>query len=110
MATNLKRRKPETIQIEKDLYILWRDGHESRYSFFSLRDACPCAACVDELTGEKRLATESIPKDIFIRRSEYIGNYALRVEWSDGHSTGLYSFRFLRQLCSCSICAAAAQE
>ena len=50
MAKKLKRRKPETILVQNDLYILWKDGHESNYDFFKLRDFCPCASCIDEIT------------------------------------------------------------
>lgn len=110
MATGLQRRKPETIRIGEKLYILWRDGHESNYSFFMLRDSCPCAECVDELTGEKRLESSSLPSDIRIRKSDYVGNYALRIHWSDGHNTGIYSFRHLRKLCPCATCSPLAQE
>ena len=110
MSNPLKRRKPETILARDDLYILWKDGHESRYPFFMLRDSCPCASCIDEMTGEKTLKTTEIPSNIRIRQSEYIGNYALRINWSDGHNTGLYSFKYLRALCACSICLSEKRE
>ncbi len=92
----LKRTKPEKILLADDVYVLWRDGHESHYAFLDLRDACPCAECVDEITGQKRLERSSIPPDIHPLGSEYVGNYALRIHWSDGHSTGLYNFKTLR--------------
>lgn len=110
MAQSLKRRKPETILIRNDLYVLWKDGHESHYPFFMLRDACPCASCIDEITGEKRLKSSDIPPNIRIRSSDYVGNYALRINWSDGHNTGLYSFKFLRNLCACSLCKSEQQD
>lgn len=94
----LKRRKPEKILLGEDLYILWKDGHESHYNYLDLRDACPCAGCINEITGEKMLERSSIPQDIHPLGSEYVGNYALRIHWSDGHSTGLYNFRMLRDL------------
>lgn len=100
----LKASKPEKVLIGSELYILWRDGHESHLDFFSLRDLCPCAHCVDELTGQKVEHAVPIPRDIRMRSCEYIGNYALRVQWSDGHNTGLYSFKNLRKLCACSSC------
>ena len=91
-----KKSKPEKILLGDDLYILWRDGHESRYRFFDLRDACPCASCVDEITGKKTLDRSSIPENIHAESCEYVGNYAIRIRWSDGHDTGLYNFRLLR--------------
>jgi ATP-binding protein involved in chromosome partitioning len=30
---------------------------------------------------------------------EVVGNYALAFYWSDGHSTGIYSYEHLRKLC-----------
>ncbi|MCZ6556300.1 MAG: DUF971 domain-containing protein [SAR324 cluster bacterium] len=97
MALDLKKRKPRDIVYADDLKIEWRDGVISHYPFLTLRDACPCASCVDELTGEKVLDQASISKDIHIKSADYVGNYALRIDWSDGHNTGIYSFRFLRE-------------
>ncbi len=39
-------------------------------------------------------------------RAELVGRYALQIFWSDGHSTGIYSFHYLRELCPCGECAA----
>lgn len=97
MAGDMKKRKPRDIVFAEDLTVEWRDGVVSHYPLVTLRDACPCAACVDEITGEKVLDPTSIRPDIFIQKAEYIGNYALRINWSDGHNTGIYSFRFLRE-------------
>ena len=94
----LRQRKPEKILLQDDLYILWRDGRESHYKFHDLRCACPCASCVSELTGERVLKPESVPKHVHASGSEYVGNYALRIHWSDGHNTGLYNFKHLRAL------------
>jgi len=97
MATKLAQRKPKDIVFGEDLAIEWRDGTVAHYPYFSLRDACPCASCVDELSGQKVLDPKSIPQDIHIVNAEYVGNYAIRVTWSDGHDTGIYSFRYLRE-------------
>lgn len=97
MALNIKKRKPRDIVFAEDLTIEWRDGVVSHYPFFALRDSCPCASCVDELSGAKVLDPAKISKDIHITACEYVGNYAIRINWSDGHNTGLYAFRFLRE-------------
>jgi DUF971 family protein len=34
-------------------------------------------------------------------RAEVVGRYALQIFWSDGHSTGIYAFDYLRSLCPC---------
>ena len=91
-----KKAKPEKILLGDEVYILWQDGEESHISFFDLRAACPCASCIDELSGKKPLNTASIPKDIYSLRSEYVGNYALRIYWSDNHDTGIFHFKMLR--------------
>jgi ATP-binding protein involved in chromosome partitioning len=98
MALNLAQRRPKDIVFANDLMVEWRDGSVTRYPFVALRDACPCAGCVEELTGRKTLDPKTIKPDIHIRTCEYIGNYAIRIDWSDGHNTGIYSFRFLRDL------------
>ena len=33
-----------------------------------------------------------------------VGNYAVSPTWADGHDTGIYSFRLLRELCPCDAC------
>jgi DUF971 family protein len=35
-----------------------------------------------------------------------VGNYAIELRWQDGHSTGIYSFEYLRSLCPCTHCTA----
>ncbi len=81
------------------LRIAWGDGHECRYEAPALRRACPCAQCVNEWTGERMLKPEAISDDLTIRDAEIVGRYALNFKWSDGHETGIYSFRYLRELC-----------
>lgn len=98
MAGDFKKRKPRDIVYDSDLTVEWRDGVVSHYPFMALRDACPCASCVDEITGQKVLDPGSIPEDISIKNAEYVGNYAIRITWSDGHDTGIFAFRFLREL------------
>lgn len=98
MTGERAKRKPKDIVFGEDLAILWKDGTETHYPFFGLRDACPCAVCVDEVTGKKVLDPKTIPPDIHITRAEYVGHYALRIFWSDAHSSGLYSFAMLREL------------
>jgi DUF971 family protein len=51
------------------------------------------------LTGERVLKAESISDTIEIRDISIVGRYALNFRWSDGHETGIYSFRYLRELC-----------
>mgnify|MGYP003580206581 CR=1 FL=1 len=89
------------------LRIVWSDGHESVYPVRELRLACPCAHCVEEFTGRPLLKTEGVPEDVKPVRISPVGRYALSFEWSDGHSSGIYTFEYLRGICPC--CAEAAQ-
>ena len=66
--------------------------------FRLLRLECPCAACVNEWTGEKMLDEARIPKDIVPARLVSVGRYAMAIHWSDGHKTGIYAYDYLRKL------------
>ena len=81
-----------------ELGITWSDGRESRYGVRQLRLACAGAHCVDEWSGEPRLDVESVPDDVRPLKIQPVGRYAIQIDWSDGHSTGIYSFRQLRAL------------
>jgi len=86
------------------LRIRWRDGHISDYPPRLLRVACPCAACVDEMTGERILVPDSVPAGIHPLAIHYVGRYAIQFDWSDGHTTGIFPFDYLRRLCPCRMC------
>lgn len=99
--------RPERVGPTPDgnlLEILWKDGHRSTYEPRSLRCECPCAACVDEMTGRRILRPASVPAGVMPRAIEYVGRYALKFTWSDGHDTGIYPFEYLRELCPCAGC------
>jgi ATP-binding protein involved in chromosome partitioning len=69
-----------------------------------LRLACPCAQCVEEMTGRPLLRAETVPGDVRPLRLGLVGGYGLHVQWSDGHSTGIYTFEWLRENCGCERC------
>ncbi len=108
------RDRATPVEIRKkgglELSIRWKDGHESCFEPASLRESCPCARCVDEITGERRHGAGQAPAGLEFRHAEVVGHYALQVEFSDGHGTGLYPFDLLRRLCGCADCRAAAAE
>lgn len=87
------------------LRIAWRDGHVSDYEPRDLRLRCPCAGCMDEMTGERTLDPGRVPERVHPTEIRYVGRYALQFFWSDGHSTGIYPFEYLRRLCPCDACA-----
>jgi ATP-binding protein involved in chromosome partitioning len=82
----------------RTLSIKWADGVESDYEVRALRLACACAQCVDEWSGEGRLDPAAVPADVHPLRIESVGRYALQITWSDGHASGIYPFRRLREL------------
>lgn len=87
------------------LRIEWRDGHVSTYEPRRLRLRCPCAGCMDEMTGERTLDPVRVQEHVHPTEIRYVGRYALQFFWSDGHSTGIYPFEYLRGLCPCEACA-----
>jgi len=92
----------EPIQIIEEspteVTIEWSDGSESRFTAVELRRSCPCAGCINEWTGEKMLDPEKIADDLTFRSVALVGRYALNFQFSDGHETGIFSFKYLRDL------------
>ncbi len=93
--------EPREIKQEGDsgIRVTWADARVCHYSASDLRRACPCAQCVNEWTGQRVVKPESISEDLIISDLKIVGRYALNFRWSDGHETGIYSFRYLRDLC-----------
>jgi ATP-binding protein involved in chromosome partitioning len=91
-ATDIRQAGPDV------LVIAWNDGTESSFRVFDLRAACPCAHCVDELTGERLLDPKVLDPEVKPRTIDSVGNYAIKISWSDGHDTGIYSWDRLRAL------------
>ena len=92
---------PKSLRALKDIAILeiaWPDGLVSHLPFKLVRFECPCAQCVDEITGVRTLRPESIPDDIHPIELAYSGNYALKIVWSDRHASGIYTWDRLRRL------------
>jgi DUF971 family protein len=91
------------------LAIHWSDGHESAYPYRYLRSKCPCAGC-RETAPVAEQAVGGLPilgqKPLHPERAELVGRYALQIYWSDSHSSGIYTFAYLRTLCPCTDCAA----
>lgn len=102
-------RAPLPVAIERrddGILVTWdRAGHVAHFAGRALRLACPCAACVDELSGRPLLEPSRVPPDVRPLQVALVGAYALRVTWSDGHGTGLYTFEWLRRACPCPRCA-----
>ena len=90
--------------LARRLVVTWLQGHVGNYPYKYLRGECHCASCVDEWTGVRRVDPASIPLDIVITNMRLVGNYAIQIDWSDGHTTGIYTWERLRELCPCPKC------
>jgi DUF971 family protein len=93
--------EPREIAQESDnrLRISWADDRVCSYDAADLRRACPCAQCVNEWTGQRVLNPAAVSDELTIADLSLVGRYAINFRWSDGHETGIYSFRYLRELC-----------
>ncbi len=98
---------PHAITRQDDgLRIDWQAaGHSAFYPARALRLACPCAGCVEEMTGRPLLDPATVPADITPVTLALVGAYGLKITWSDGHSTGIYTFTHLLAVCPCPVCA-----
>ena len=90
-----------------EVRFVWEDGHETVYPARDLRLRCRCAMCVEEMTGAKLLDPNTVSDKIYARGMELVGQYAVQVRWSDGHDTGIFNFRELREACPCAECSKA---
>jgi DUF971 family protein len=95
--------RPLDIQhIGSELAVKWDDGQESFIGLEKLRRACPCAGCKGEtdIMGNLYIGAEKPlkPESFQLVRWNNVGGYAIQPQWADGHSTGLYSFDYLRRL------------
>jgi DUF971 family protein len=97
---------------DRKLLIRWQDGTQQTVTFRELRQGCRCAHCLErEREGESTTgggqaklsnqlpvlsAAEARPLDIV--KMEPAGNYGYKIRFSDGHSSGIYSFELLRAL------------
>jgi len=102
--------KIRAIRQQGVLEILWPGEALRQYPFKFLRCECPCASCVNEFTGERILNPDSIPETIAPVGMSFSGNYALKIEWADGHNTGIYTWEQLRRLADAPEVLAASKE
>lgn len=101
---------PEHIAISKSkgITVDWKDGHSSSFDLYYLRDNCPCATCTGA-HGPPTTKPDTSPFQMYkpalkMVNVEPVGNYAIRIVWSDGHSSGIYSFEHFRRICPCPEC------
>ena len=86
------RRLPE----ERQFRLTWDDGFSAEVDYDAVRGYCPCAGCQGHGTGEVRYQNPPAPVEPL--SIQPVGNYAISIQWSDGHDTGIYRFDYLRQI------------
>ena len=98
--TKLDLKRTERLDVQ------WQDGTACSYPLSLLRAKCPCAMCKtvrQEQQPRRPLTLNILPgnyaEPLSVRSAELVGNYALKIEWSDQHGSGIYSFAYLRELC-----------
>lgn len=115
-----QRKRPMAVKIHvktgAGVDITWADGHSSHFDFPFLRENCPCATCNDERARKglspaaHQLSSPLLPMYKPKPRAQsasQVGNYAIQISFNDGHSTGIFSYDYLRTLCPCGECARA---
>jgi DUF971 family protein len=118
-----QRKKPTDVKVHvktgAGVDITWADGHSSHFDFPYLRDQCPCATCNDERGKKEAAESFKLPASPLLpmykpkpraNSAMQVGNYAIQIAFNDGHSTGIYSYDYLRTLCPCEECAKAFRE
>ncbi len=105
---------PKSLDISKSrgIQVVWSDQHHSNYDLGFLRDQCPCATCTNAHgTSPTQSGTASANPFVMYKAKptildvEMVGRYAIRIHWSDGHNTGIYSYEHLRRICPCEACS-----
>lgn len=93
---------PEQIQVIGDeLAIRWNDSSETYLPLEFLRRACPCAGCGGEPDVLGRVVRPEVthtPASFRLLGYQLVGGYAIQPTWEDGHSSGLYTYQYLKRL------------
>lgn len=99
--------EPRPVRIDLDrergLEIGWDDGRTSFYPVAHLRRSSPSAdaRALREEMARNPLTVLPVGRTsgpLTALGAELVGNYAIRIRFSDGHSTGIYSWRYLRSI------------
>lgn len=91
--SSIKVAIPIVSSDDKEMTFKWPDGNMTVISNFDLRLSCKCAVCNDEMSGKQILRKENIPSDIRAKEIIPLGNYAIAIKWSDGHNSGIFSYK-----------------
>lgn len=103
--TDKKSMTPTGVTAERGARVLrisWADGHESVYPYDGLRAVCPCVECKGghaNMGGPPNPCTvrDTPASNLQLLNIQALGSYAIQLSWSDGHTTGIYTWQMLRQ-------------
>ncbi len=106
MVTFHRPKSMTWLEKTSEFSITWEDNHKTVLPFMALRKECPCALCRGrkEASNPFQFVSETSPLASQAKGILPVGHYAIKIEWADGHSSGIYTFELLRTLCSCPHC------
>ncbi len=97
--TSLLTKQTPSIEFNaEEIHLRWSNGEDIRVKNRDLRLSCGCALCINEMTGEKIFKKETIRPDIQPKEIFTLGNYAIGINWNDGHSSGIYPYKSIREV------------
>ncbi|MBI5878600.1 MAG: DUF971 domain-containing protein [Chloroflexi bacterium] len=108
--SNRNERRPDELSLDMNhriLQIKWMDGHISQYDFDYLRRKCPCAECRPWIHGAAPVG--AVPDSVKTasgdiagpQHVQFVGSYAVTIQFADGHGAGIYTWPYLREICPC---------
>lgn len=91
-----------------EIVIQWSDERRTVHTARSLRAACPCASCREKHKSEEETPADAPPllpvlsaaeaRPLEITAMRPAGQYAYNIQFSDGHTSGLFTFDLLRSM------------
>ncbi len=87
-----------SFSAEHGIQLALANGEQLRASAAAVRRACRCAHCIEEFSGKPLLDPASVPESVYPRNITPMGNYAVAISWSDGHSSSIYPYDLLLKL------------
>ncbi len=93
---------------QRGLHVRWPDGIDHFFDLTTLRKQCPCAACRTQRQTQAKsprqllVLPNNFTSSVQVNQAKLVGNYALQIDFSDGHTSGIFSFTYLRKLAEAS--------
>ncbi|MDY7102377.1 MAG: DUF971 domain-containing protein [Actinomycetota bacterium] len=90
--------RPADITVKRDEHVAieFGDGRTFTYGLAELRQHCPCAHCRGRRDQGQLPWDPAHIDELRITDAELTGGWGIRLEWQDGHGTGIYPWEHLR--------------